>query len=98
MSPEEAICELSKYQFEDNSGAVHAVSEAHGHEILTAIKALQKQIPVQVSYHKKVNNRLDVYEYCPECNTQLILVSNYCSNCGQKLKWSGSFEVNHRND
>lgn len=97
MSPEEAIRELQKYQFEDKNGAVQPVSEAHGHEILMAIESLQKEIPVQVNYDKIIDGS-GISETCPKCRTYLMLIAKRCPNCGQMLNWKGNFEVNpHEN-
>lgn len=56
----------------------------------TAISALEKQIP------KKVLNRQELKDFygrcyrlrgnCPEC-TSIVLQSNFCEWCGQKLDW-----------
>lgn len=55
-----------------------------------AISALEKQIP------KKVLNRQELKDFhgrcyrlrgnCPEC-TSIVLQSNFCEWCGQKLDW-----------
>ena len=72
-----------------------------GQTITSAIDLLKEQEPQQVvittnSYGTKFN-------HCPRCNRDLYTYprQNYCSNCGQKLKWdeygeSGNKERSHK--
>jgi len=50
-----------------------------------ALEAIEKQIP------KKVEGHRDCCSYkfykCPSCKTDLIMRSQYCDKCGQRLEW-----------
>jgi hypothetical protein len=51
-----------------------------------AVKALEKQIAKKpTSFNGKIFN----VRNCPKCRIVLTDETNYCSECGQKLDWSG---------
>ena len=53
----------------------------------TAIKALEKQIPKQINI--KINEFKAEDGYCPNCNERIevaVWASEYCYECGQKIR------------
>ena len=75
----------SAAQSSDNYG----VHQSGYYEIGTAIKALEKQIPMKVEYYDEGD-----YAKCPNCDYQDFEYGindwgcNFCSRCGQALDWS----------
>lgn len=56
------------------------------------IKALEKQIPKKLRV--KVDNRhgvLNLFYFCPNCNSFRMESRKYCSNCGQALDWKETY-------
>jgi hypothetical protein len=51
-------------------------------------QALKKQIPIK----PKKSDEKHHTSYCPICECEFYQISEYCSNCGQKLDWSGDDE------
>lgn len=58
-----------------------------GKSLDIAISAIEKQIPKKVSVLEMPCE--NIY-YCPNCYKRHISRENYCSNCGQALKWRDS--------
>lgn len=55
--------------------------------ILTALDALQKQIPNNaIRFEENLNDRTFYITECPNCNHRMNKVTNYCSYCGQALE------------
>lgn len=61
--------------------------ETEAQAIMIAIKALDKQIPIQPK-HLRVIDAI-VYGRCPVCTTAIneITDEKVCSFCGQAIKW-----------
>lgn len=65
-----------------------------------SIKALEKQIPKELSYEGDGydDNGELIYDtaFCPSCEKEFEVYycehSNYCPNCGQALDWSETSE------
>lgn len=85
MTPKEAIELLHPNttkeairRIEENGGdAVKAIEEA----CVIACEALEKQVPEKV----EVIEGEDFH--CPRCGDIKIYDDEYCTDCGQKLKW-----------
>ena len=82
------ICELRELEEQTGGVLVHNIER-----YLTAIEALEKQLPKKVEYERGyINNGFTKYRMakCPNCDRwhssrdEII----YCSKCGQKLDWS----------
>ena len=73
--------------------------EAYGGECtyevrITAIDALEKQIPKEPKYKKQLRDFFGVATVvkgdCPCCGkAEIYSNANYCPDCGQKLDWGG---------
>ena len=75
--------------------AKKAIDDFNNHEIgeyelakhfKVIAKALEKQIPKPLADKWEINNYIN--GECQKCGEILIQSSKYCSNCGQKAKWS----------
>ena len=78
MGNEESIKDL-KYFRENEYGLSDSTIDL-------SIRALEKQIPKQVSEMELVyKNNSD--GYCPNCSIYITSAFKYCPNCGQKLDW-----------
>ena len=94
MTNEEAIkiIELAIAEVEWNYPMDYAIA------FETAISALEKQIPKKPTgiYNENESKKGEsLYEEaligsCPVCNQEVQLGMQYCTNCGQALKWSDS--------
>ncbi len=56
---------------------------------ITAVNALEKQIPKEPIYILKVwaDGQKYVDKYCPRCKEELYEIQDCCDKCGQKLDW-----------
>lgn len=91
MKPEEALKELSY----DNT----AYGDKCTHEVrMTAIDALEKQIPKEPKYKKQLRDFFGMVYVtkgdCPCCGkAEIYSNANYCPDCGQKLDWSEENDI-----
>ena len=88
MNPEEALKELS---YDDTAYGGKCTYEVR----MTAIDALEKQIPKEPKYKKQLRDFFGVATVlkgdCPCCGkAEIYSNANYCPDCGQKLDWRGS--------
>lgn len=93
MKPEEALKELSYDSTAYGGKCTHEVR-------MTAIDALEKQIPKEPKYKKQLRDFFGVATVvkgdCPRCGkAEIYSNANYCPDCGQKLDW-GKEEDNGR--
>lgn len=85
MKPEEALKELS---YDDTSYGGKCTCEVR----MTAIDALEKQIPKEPKYKKQLRDFFGMVYFtkcdCPCCGkTEIYSNANYCPECGQKIDW-----------
>mgnify|MGYP002672299942 CR=1 FL=1 len=88
MKPEETLKELS---YDDTAYGGKCTYEVR----MTAIDALEKQIPKEPKYKKQLRDFFGVATVikgdCPCCGkAEIYSNANYCPDCGQKLDWGGS--------
>ena len=70
-------------QFKEWEGSGWSKSETpNSMALVTAISALEKQIPKEPI---KVSKGGEEYSGCPRCGK--FVFGDYCSECGQALKW-----------
>ncbi len=94
MKPEEALKELS---YNDTAYGGNCTYEVR----MTAIDALEKQIPKEPKYKKQLRDFFGMATVvkgdCPCCGkVEIYSNANYCPDCGQKLDWGGSEKNNGR--
>ena len=82
MTPQEAIQRIKQHN------EIHSKKERFAIYITEAlnmaVETLEKQIP------KKPHRRKDTtYTFCPCCDSG-NLMNDYCTDCGQKIDWSGT--------
>ena len=79
MKYDEAYNELTRLLWENERPSDIA--------ILTALDALQKQIPNNaIQFEENLNDRTFYITECPNCNHRMAKVTNYCSCCGQAIE------------
>lgn len=86
MKPEEALKELN---YDDTAYSGKCTYEVR----MTAIDALEKQIPKEPKYKKQLRDFFGMVYVtkgdCPCCGkAEIYSNANYCPDCGQKLDWS----------
>lgn len=91
MKPEKALKELS---YDDTAYGGKCTYEVR----MTAIDALEKQIPKEPKYKKQLRDFFGVATVvkgdCPCCGkAEIYSNAKYCPDCGQKLDWSEENDI-----
>lgn len=57
-----------------------------------AVNAIEKQIPKKLKVeYTSGSGVVNLYYFCPSCNSFRMESRKYCSNCGQSLDWEETF-------
>lgn len=57
-------------------------------EYIAEIQEAIDRMTAKKPWYDPINSGFGLYR-CPQCNGMLVRETNHCSNCGQKLEWTG---------